>query len=59
MKVIIDNKEVQLKYSFRALMIFEKIAGKTFSNITGLTEILIFMYSVIISSDKDITITWD
>lgn len=59
MKIVIDNKEIELKYSFRALMIYEKITGNSFTNVTGLTEILVFMYSVIISSNKDLSLTWD
>lgn len=59
MNITINNKVIELKYSFRSLMIFEKIAGKSFTNVTGLTEILVFFYSVIISSDKDTTLSWD
>lgn len=60
MKININEKEVELKYSFRALIIYEKITGKSFTgNNIGLTEILILLYSIIISSDKTINLTFD
>lgn len=59
MTITIDNKEIDLRYSFRALMIYEKIADKSFTNVSGLTEILIFFYSVILGSDSEMNLTWD
>lgn len=58
MKIQIKDKEVELKYSFRAMMVYEKIAGVAF-NPTGISEILIYFYSTIISSDKELTLTFD
>ncbi len=58
MKLEIKGKEIELRYGFRALMIYEKITNQTFAP-TGLTDILIFMYSVILGSDRNITLSFD
>ena len=44
MKVTIKNKEIELRYSFRSMMIYEKITGTSF-NPKGVTEIMIYFYS--------------
>ena len=54
----INGKEIKFKYTFRALMIFEKIAGESFTG-RGISEILIYFYSTIIASNPDITLTFD
>lgn len=54
----INGKEIKLKYTFRALMIYEKITGESFSG-KGISEILIYFYSTIIASNKDLTLTFD
>lgn len=58
MKVTIDNKEYELKYSFRALMIYENITKKSF-NPKSLTEILVFFYSIVCASVRDNTVDFD
>lgn len=58
MKITINNKEIELKYSFRAMMIFEKITGASF-NPKGITEIMIYFYSTILASDKNIALTFE
>ena len=58
MKVTINNREITLRYSFRALMLYEKIVGTSF-NPKGLTEIMIYFYSTILASDKDINLTFE
>ena len=58
MKIVINEQEIELKYSFRSLMVYEQILGKTFEP-KGLTEILTFMYCVIITSKKDLQFTYD
>ena len=52
MKITIKEKEIELKNTFRSMIIFEKVAGKTF-NPEGITDILLYFYSVIMASDKD------
>lgn len=58
MKVTIKDKEITLKYGFRALMIYENICGKAFTPAT-LTELVTFFAAVIIASDKDVNINID
>lgn len=48
MKVNIKGKEVELKYSFRALMVYENITGKAF-NPKNLSDIINFFYSCVLS----------
>lgn len=58
MKVVIKDKEIELKYSFRALMIYENIQGKAF-NPTTVSDMIVFMYSVVLASDKSMNIKFD
>lgn len=58
MKINIKGKEIKLKNTFRSMIIYEKVAGKTF-NPQGITEILLYFYSVIMASDKDCELEFD
>jgi hypothetical protein len=58
MKINIKGKEIELKNTFRSMIIYEKVAGKTF-NPEGKTEILLYYYSVIMASDKDCQLEFD
>lgn len=58
MKLQIKNTEITLKYSFRSLIIYEKIAGKSFEPKT-LGDIIIYFYSSVLGSSKDFTLTYD
>lgn len=58
MKINIKGKEIELKNTFRSMIIYEKVAGKTF-NPEGITEILLYFYSVIMASDKDCQLEFD
>lgn len=58
MKINIKDKEIELKNTFRSMIIYEKVAGKTF-NPEGITEILLYFYSVIMASDKDCQLEFD
>ncbi len=51
MKITYHEKEYELKYSFRALMIYENITQKSFQP-TTLTDIITFFYSVVLASAK-------
>ena len=44
MEIVIKNKEVSLKYSFRALMIYENITQKSF-NPKGISDVVVFFYT--------------
>lgn len=58
MKIKIKDKEIELKYTIRALFVFEKIAGKPFST-TSITDLYLLFYSVIIANDNTIQLTFD
>lgn len=47
----INGKEYQLKYSFRALMIYENITHKAFNPKT-ITDMIVFFYSIILAANK-------
>lgn len=58
MTITINDKEIQLKYSFRAMMIYDNIAKKSFEP-KGITEIVILFYSILMASDKTLEVTFD
>lgn len=58
MKITINNKELELKYSIRSLMMYENMTNKNF-NPTTITEIITFMYCIVLASSKDYSITFD
>jgi len=58
MKLTIKGKEIELKYSIRSLIMFENMAEKSFAPET-LTDIITFMYCVVVSSSKDYSLTFD
>lgn len=58
MKIKIKEKEIELKYSYRALMIYENIQKQSFNPKT-LSDIIVFFYSVVVSSSKDRNILFD
>lgn len=58
MKVTIKEKDITLKYTFRALMIYENITNKSF-NPKGISDVVIFFYSVVVASSKDTSLTFD
>lgn len=51
MKFKYNEKEYELKYSFRALIIYENITKKNF-NPTSISDIVIFFYSILCASGK-------
>lgn len=58
MKITIKDKNIELKYTIRAMLMFENIADKTF-NASGLTDVITFMYCCVLASCKDYSITFD
>ena len=54
----INGKEYNIKYTIRALFIFEQISGKSFKLDTLLDNYLLF-YSMILACNKDNILTWD
>lgn len=59
MKTInINGKDYRVKYTIRALFIFEQITGKAFKLETMLDS-YIFYYSMILANNKDQVLQWD
>lgn len=58
MKITLNNKEIELKYSFRSMMMYENITGKSLEP-KGLTDILTFFYCVVLASSKDYSLEFD
>lgn len=58
MKIKIKDKEVELKYTLRSMIMFENMTDKTFKP-EGLTDVITFMYCVIIASSKDYSLKFD
>lgn len=58
MKISIYNKVVELKQTLRALFIYEKITNEMF-NPSTLTNIVIYFYSVVMASDKNLAISFE
>lgn len=57
-KITINGKEYGIKYTIRALFIFEQITGKTFK-IESLLDNYIFLYSMILANNKNEALEWD
>lgn len=58
MKIQINDREIELKYSFRALIIYENIQNKTFAPQT-MTDVLVFFFCTIVGSDRDVQLSFD
>ena len=58
MKVTIKQQEVELRYSLRSLFSYENITGQSF-NPKGLRDFAMFFYCVLVSSNKDLDLTFD
>lgn len=52
MNITYKGKEYELKYSFRAMMLFENIRKQAFQTKT-VTDFIVFLYSIILSQSKD------
>ena len=58
MKVTIKEQEITLKYSLRSLFLYERKTGQSFNPKT-LQDFAMFFYCVLVSSNKDLTISFD
>lgn len=54
-----DFKELNLRQTFRAHIIYEQIMGKSFSVDAGLNGTIVLFYSHILGSNKDVVIDYD
>ena len=58
MTVNLNNKQITLKNSFRAMMMYENINGSTYLG-GGLTEAITYFYCVVVTSSKDYELSYD
>ena len=54
----INNKEFKLKYTLRALFIYEQITGKVFQLHT-ITDEYLFFYCILLANNPDMELTFD
>lgn len=57
-KIKINGKEYAMRYTIRALFLFEQIAGKPFAISTLLDNYILF-YSIILANNPDDAPSWD
>lgn len=58
MTITIKDKDIELKYTIRAMIMYENMTEKSFAP-QSLTDIITFMYCVVVSSAKDYSIKFD
>lgn len=58
MQITLNKKKITLKYTLRAMMMYENMTQKSFSPNT-ITDVITFMYCVVVASSKDYSITFD
>lgn len=58
MKITINGKDYKVRYTIRALFIFEQITGKPFE-IKTLLDNYVFLYSMILANNDVNPIMWD
>jgi len=57
-EITLNNKVYKVKYTIRALFIFEQITGKSFK-LETLLDNYIFYYSIILANNPNNVIDWD
>ena len=58
MEITIQDKTYKIKYSIRALFIFEQLTGKSFS-LDSLMNQHVFFYSMLLANNPECTLTFD
>ena len=58
MEITIQDKTYKIKYSIRALFIFEQLTGKSFS-LDSLMNQYVFFYSMLLANNPECTLTFD
>ena len=58
MNITINGKQYKVKYTIRALFIFEQITGKAFE-IKTLLDNYVFFYSMLLANNPDKILDWD
>lgn len=59
MKINIKDKEVELKMTFRSMLLYEMATGKSFEVPQNLNDTLTFMWCIIMASAKEMQLTRD
>jgi len=52
MEITINDKTISLKYTLRAMMMYENITGGTLTP-SSLTDVITFFYCVVLASSMD------
>ena len=58
MKFKIKNKNYEMKYGIRAMMMYENITNHSFAP-TTMTDVVTFLYCIVITSTEDYSYTFD
>ena len=58
MKLNINGKDIELKYTLRAMIMYENITSTVFSPKT-ISDIITLFYCVVLSSSKDYSLTFE
>lgn len=58
MKITINDKEIELKYTLRSMLMYENITDKTF-NPSTMSDVITFMYCIVVASSKDYSLKFD
>lgn len=58
MKITINEKEIELKYTLRSMLMYENITDKTF-NPSTMSDVITFMYCIVVASSKDYSLKFD
>lgn len=58
MNITIKEKEITLKKTFRSIIAYESATNKVFNPIS-LSEIIMYLYCVIIASDTELELSYD
>lgn len=58
MKITINKKQYEVKYTIRAIFLYEAITKKPFE-IKTLTDSYVFFYSMLLANNPDNIIDWD
>lgn len=58
MKITIKEKEIELKYTLRSMLMYENITEKTF-NPSTMSDVITFMYCIVVASSKDYSLKFD
>ena len=58
MNITINGKEYKVKYTIRALFIFEQITKRAFE-ISTILDNYLFFYCMILANNPDTTLDWD